>query len=193
MQNYCTRPKPHILLIKSHEPSKKWNLTSEMVFTKYGMINTQYFVQDQLKATKYYTKVMKYDKQPTDIGQLVSQGWADLADGLQSFSHSPSASDDSFQESLNWIQQQLESTKFDWNTNCEGWIPQQIKFTKFDWNTNYESWSKQQIKSTKFDLTEIQIMNQNSVKIVVWYFCVLNLDSGGSVLHFYFILLIQDQ
>ena len=113
MQNYCTRPQPHILLIKSYEPSKKWNLTSQMVFTKYGMINTQYFVQDQLRATKYYTKVMKYDKQPTDIGQLVSQGWADLADGLQSFSHSPSASDDSFQESLNWIQQQIKSTKFD--------------------------------------------------------------------------------
>ena len=58
MQNYCTRPKPHILLIKSYEPSKKWNLTQEMVFTKYGMINTQSFVQGNSKAKKYYTQVV---------------------------------------------------------------------------------------------------------------------------------------
>ena len=58
MQNYCTRPKPHILLINSYESSKKWNLTQEMVFTKYGMINTQFFVQEQSRAKKYYTQVV---------------------------------------------------------------------------------------------------------------------------------------
>ena len=58
MQNYCTRPKPHILLVQSYEPSKKWNLTQEMVFTKYGMINTQSFVQGNSKAKKYYTQVV---------------------------------------------------------------------------------------------------------------------------------------
>ena len=51
--------------------------------------------------------------------------------------------------------------------------------------TDYESWNQQQINYTKFDSTEIPIMNQNSVKIVVSYFSVLNLDSGESVLHFY--------
>ena len=58
MQNYCTRPKPHILLVQSYEPSQKWNLTQEMVFTKYGMINTQFFVQGNSRAKKYYTQVV---------------------------------------------------------------------------------------------------------------------------------------
>ena len=58
MINHCTRPKPHILLVKSYEPSQKWNLTQEMVFTKYGMINTQFFVQGNSRAKKFYTKVV---------------------------------------------------------------------------------------------------------------------------------------
>ena len=45
MHNRCSRPKPNVLFIDSFEPKKLWNLTSEMVFTKYGMINTQTIVQ----------------------------------------------------------------------------------------------------------------------------------------------------
>ena len=66
MHNICTRPKSNVLYIQSYEPSKMWNLTSEMVFTKYGMINIQTFVQDKLTATKYYTKVLKYDNRPNN-------------------------------------------------------------------------------------------------------------------------------
>jgi len=62
MHNRCTRPKPNVLFVNSFEPSKMWNLTSEMVFTKYGMINTQTIVQEQISATKFYTKVVVYDE-----------------------------------------------------------------------------------------------------------------------------------
>ena len=63
MLNRCSRPKPNVLFINSYEPTKMWNLTSEMVFTQYGMVNTQTIqdVGDQISATKFHTKVTIFD------------------------------------------------------------------------------------------------------------------------------------
>ena len=83
MQNYCTRPKPHILLINSYEPSKKWNLTQEMVFTKYGMINTQFFVQEQSRAKKYYTQVVLSWADPLTQAYTPAQSFEKIALSLQ--------------------------------------------------------------------------------------------------------------
>ena len=62
MHNTMVRPKPNVLFFSAWEPVKLWNLTSEMVFTKYGMINTRRFVNENVTAKKYY-----------QVNQLVTQ------------------------------------------------------------------------------------------------------------------------
>ena len=54
MHTVMSRPEPKTLFFNSREPEKEWDLTSELVFTKYGMINTRVFVNDNITAKKYY-------------------------------------------------------------------------------------------------------------------------------------------
>ena len=59
MVNKCSRPKPNILFFYSFEPDKRWNLTTEMVFSKLGMISTQTILNPHISAKKFYTKRKK--------------------------------------------------------------------------------------------------------------------------------------
>ena len=56
MHNRCTQPRPDTLFFHSYEPTKKWNITTEMVFSELGMVAHQTFLDDHISAKKFYTK-----------------------------------------------------------------------------------------------------------------------------------------
>ena len=56
MHNRCIQPKPNTLFFHSYEPTKKWNITTEMVFSELGMVAHQTFLDDHISAKKFYTK-----------------------------------------------------------------------------------------------------------------------------------------
>lgn len=57
MLHTCSQPKPNILFFDSYEVAKNWNVTTEMVFSKFGMISKQTFVNDGISTKKFYTKI----------------------------------------------------------------------------------------------------------------------------------------
>lgn len=72
MHTVMSRPEPKTLFFNSREPEKEWDLTSELVFTKYGMINTRVFVNDNITAKKYYKRMgVELDASNPDMSTLM--------------------------------------------------------------------------------------------------------------------------
>ena len=58
MHMLCTQPKPNILHFYSYEPAKGWNITSEMTFSKDGMVNVQTYLNENAVAQKFFTRLL---------------------------------------------------------------------------------------------------------------------------------------
>jgi len=56
MHNSCTKPEPNVLFCYSYEPEKKWNITSEMTFSKNGLVNKQTYLAEDVSTKKFYTR-----------------------------------------------------------------------------------------------------------------------------------------
>ena len=118
MHNTMVRPKPNVLFFSAWEPVKLWNLTSEMVFTKYGMINTRRFVNENVTAKKYY-----------QVNQLVTQlFWP--------FKQFPTENSSTYQENLKQKSVLMKSYNIPFLFDCRGaeWRSTPVTLTALPWS-----------------------------------------------------------
>ena len=66
MHNSCTKPQPNVLFCYSYEPEKKWNITSEMTFSKNGLVNKQTYLAEDVSTKKFYTRKTEEEETESD-------------------------------------------------------------------------------------------------------------------------------
>jgi len=86
MHNVCTRETPSLLICKSEERERNWNLLSKMEFSEEGVVNTRTFVTKNITAKKYYKrelngederKFKEGDEEEEEEESSGIEGWAD--------------------------------------------------------------------------------------------------------------------
>ena len=70
--NICSLPKPNLLHCYSYEPVKVWNITTEFLFSRNGMMITQNNLVANVSAKKYYDRMSGDTKCPLlSVGDTV--------------------------------------------------------------------------------------------------------------------------
>jgi len=84
MWNVCTRDAPDVMMCRSEEREKDWNLRSKMIFTEEGVVNERTFINGNITAKKYYrreveeaeeTKVKEEEEEGSGIEGSDDDGW----------------------------------------------------------------------------------------------------------------------
>jgi len=85
MWNVCTREAPNVMMCRSEERERKWNLESKMTFSEEGVVNERTFINKNITAKKYYKreaeeseeKAFKEKEEEEEEEGSGIEGWSD--------------------------------------------------------------------------------------------------------------------